>query len=220
LLKKFEKLENLANEKKQRIINAALNEFADHDYDNASTNRIVEAADIGKGMLFYYFHSKKDLYYYLVDYSLDIVTEEFLNHIDESITNFLERLKHISQIKLTYFWEYPEVNHFMGTHLLQESTNLPEDLNKKLEKAIASGNEKMYHAHPETTTNIRDDIDAEKAAQLMEWALIGYQQDTLQRFKGQNMKDIDLDQLWDEFDDYLDILQTVFYDDSSEREEI
>jgi len=219
-LKKYEKLENLAEEKKLRIINAALNEFADHDYDNASTNRIVKAAEIGKGMLFYYFHSKKDLYYYLVNYSLDIVTDEFLVHIDQNITDFLERLKHISQIKLTYFWKHPEVNHFMGTQLLQGTDNLSENLKEKLEKTIAYGNEKMYDSHPDTIAKIRDDIEAEKATQLMEWALMGYQQDTLQRFKGQNMKDIDLDQLWDEFDDYLDILQTVFYDDEFEREEI
>jgi len=58
--------ENLNNQKKQRIINAALAEFAQKKYDYASTNSIVKKAQIGKGMLFHYFGNKKNLYIYLI----------------------------------------------------------------------------------------------------------------------------------------------------------
>ena len=44
------------------ILNAALNEFAAHGYREASLNRIIEAAGISKGSMYYYFDGKEDLY--------------------------------------------------------------------------------------------------------------------------------------------------------------
>ena len=54
----MEKFNSLDEEKRQKILDAALMEFAEHGYEKASTNRIVKEAGIGKGMLFYYFKSK------------------------------------------------------------------------------------------------------------------------------------------------------------------
>ena len=57
-------------------------EFARYGYEQASTNRIVQAAGIGKGMLFHYFKSKLDLFRYLVDYSLRYVRERYMVQVD------------------------------------------------------------------------------------------------------------------------------------------
>lgn len=55
-------------DKRNRIINAGLSEFAQYSYNEASTNRIVKKAYISKGSLFKYFINKKDLYFYILDY--------------------------------------------------------------------------------------------------------------------------------------------------------
>lgn len=52
----------LAPEQQQRILYAALAEFADHGFHDASLNRVIEAAGISKGSLYYYFDGKEDLY--------------------------------------------------------------------------------------------------------------------------------------------------------------
>jgi Transcriptional regulator len=70
LIDKFEKLDE---EKRLNILRSALSVFADKGYQDASTNKIVEGADISKGTLFYYFKNKEGLYYYLIDYSLEII---------------------------------------------------------------------------------------------------------------------------------------------------
>lgn len=44
------------------ILDAAVAEFAAHGYRNASLNRIIEAAGISKGSMYYYFDGKEDLY--------------------------------------------------------------------------------------------------------------------------------------------------------------
>lgn len=53
--------DNVSPEKKARLIEAAAREFAAHGYELASTNRILEAAELSKGAFYYYFDDKEDL---------------------------------------------------------------------------------------------------------------------------------------------------------------
>jgi AcrR family transcriptional regulator len=46
----------------QAILRAALDEFAAHGFHDASLNRIIEAAGISKGSMYYYFDGKEDLF--------------------------------------------------------------------------------------------------------------------------------------------------------------
>lgn len=46
----------------QAILRAALDEFATHGFSAASLNRIIEAAGISKGSMYYYFDDKAELY--------------------------------------------------------------------------------------------------------------------------------------------------------------
>ncbi len=57
---------NLPDEKRQRIIDLALAEFSENDYDSASISRIVAQAGIAKGSFYQYFENKEDLYTYLL----------------------------------------------------------------------------------------------------------------------------------------------------------
>ncbi|MEF2230086.1 MAG: TetR/AcrR family transcriptional regulator [Pseudodesulfovibrio sp.] len=54
--------ENLPEEKRGRVLNEATREFADHGYQGASINRIVDRLGIAKGSLFKYFGSKEGLF--------------------------------------------------------------------------------------------------------------------------------------------------------------
>ena len=56
---------NLSDEKRQTLIDLALNEFADNDFRSASISRIVARAGIAKGSFYQYFADKQDLYSYL-----------------------------------------------------------------------------------------------------------------------------------------------------------
>lgn len=63
--------ESLPAEKKKRILIAALKEFSEKGYEQASTNSIVKEAGISKGILFHYFKTKRDLYLYVVLYRIE-----------------------------------------------------------------------------------------------------------------------------------------------------
>lgn len=55
----------------QAIQRAALDEFAAHGFHDASLNRVIDAADISKGSMYYYFDGKEDLYAYVIRRELE-----------------------------------------------------------------------------------------------------------------------------------------------------
>jgi len=57
---------NLPEEKRETIINAAVDEFAAYGLENASTNRIVKNSGIAKGSFYQYFEDKQDVFMYLL----------------------------------------------------------------------------------------------------------------------------------------------------------
>ncbi len=57
---------NLPEEKRNTIIGAAIDEFAQYGLENASTNRIVANSGIAKGSFYQYFEDKQDVFMYLL----------------------------------------------------------------------------------------------------------------------------------------------------------
>ena len=56
---RFEKLDE---ERRRAILGIAAEEFAEHGYEAASYNRIIERSGLSKGAVYYYFDDKEDLY--------------------------------------------------------------------------------------------------------------------------------------------------------------
>lgn len=73
---------NLPDEKRNRIVELALDEFSTHPYRQASLSRIVARAGIAKGSMYQYFENKLDLYQWLVTEELERRREEWLQQHD------------------------------------------------------------------------------------------------------------------------------------------
>lgn len=58
----------LPPEKQQRIMDAAVQEFAQYAYKDMSINRLIKAAGIPRGSFYQYFADKEDLYRYLLEH--------------------------------------------------------------------------------------------------------------------------------------------------------
>ncbi len=63
---------NLPEEKRQRIINAVVDEFANAETDKVSINRIIQAANISRGSFYQYFDDKLDLVEVLMKSFVDL----------------------------------------------------------------------------------------------------------------------------------------------------
>jgi AcrR family transcriptional regulator len=58
---------NLPPEKRETIMNAAIEEFAEYGLENASTNRIVKNSGIAKGSFYQYFEDKQDVFMHMLE---------------------------------------------------------------------------------------------------------------------------------------------------------
>jgi AcrR family transcriptional regulator len=64
----FTRFDKLSQERRERVLDVAAQEFADFGFEDASINRILENAKMSKGAAYYYFEDKADLFATTVQY--------------------------------------------------------------------------------------------------------------------------------------------------------
>jgi len=99
---------NLNQEKQQRILDAAIGEFAEKGYGKASVNVVVKKAEISKGALFKYFRSKSGLFAFVYRIALKRV-KDYLRTVrdDSKDENFFLRLRKIMSAGVDFVHQYP-----------------------------------------------------------------------------------------------------------------
>ena len=106
-MKPFEKL---PEEKKARIMNASISEFAEKDYETASMNTVVNQAGISKGSLFNYFKTKSVLYDHIYKLALREVKAYLRQVRDETVDySFNERLSKVVDSGVQFIGEHPRL---------------------------------------------------------------------------------------------------------------
>lgn len=98
---------NLPEDKRERIIVAALEEFAEHPYTRGSLSKIVRKAGIPKGSIYQYFEDKKDLYGYLVELAAKEKLEYAMKAGVQATGDFYDRLKAMFLVSQKFFLERP-----------------------------------------------------------------------------------------------------------------
>jgi|SRR5699024_5379610 len=199
---------NVASTKQQRIINAAFQEFAASGYDKASTNAIVQEAAISKGSLFNYFYNKKDLYVYLIDYSVQVI-EQLYNQIDFQETDLFKRITNVGFQKLHIQQAHPQVFDFLAAAIQEEATAVQPVITQKVTPIYEEGLEKLYQNID--YTKFRDDIDVEKAMEILTWTMFGFGEKGLKEL--QAFKDLEKfgEYYLREWEQYAAILKQSFY---------
>ncbi|MCM1990214.1 TetR/AcrR family transcriptional regulator [Oceanirhabdus seepicola] len=89
-----ELFDKISEEKKSRILEAAITEFADYGYDRANINKIAEKAGVSVGSIYKYFNNKQDLYLAIVNFSVEKL-KTVLNEIISSEIDFLSTVEKI-----------------------------------------------------------------------------------------------------------------------------
>jgi len=111
---------NLDEEKRQRILTAALEEFSAQPYESASLNRIVAQAGIPKGSLYQYFADKKDLYLYLIDEAAQAKLAFLRQHELTGQVDFFEGFAALMLAGAEFDLNYPQYS-----RLLSQAFNSP-----------------------------------------------------------------------------------------------
>ena len=103
-------------EKQEHIVNAAFRVFGRQGFRKASIGDIAQEAGITKGMITYYFGSKKTLYMYLVEVSQSRLVKAMQQQLaDSPVTDFFERLKIATDVQVAAVKEHPALISFQNS---------------------------------------------------------------------------------------------------------
>lgn len=108
-----EKFFDLPREKQDRMINGALEVFAKNGFKHASTDDMVKAVGVSKGLWFHYFGSKAGLYIFVYEYSVKYMLLEISAVVDERENDFFELTRQIELAKSRAGKNYPFMNVFL-----------------------------------------------------------------------------------------------------------
>lgn len=200
---------SLSEEKQQRILNAALKEFAQKGYKNASTNQIVKDADISKGLLFHYFKNKKQLFLFLYDYCIELSMKEFYKQINLDEKDFFIMLRQIQLIKLELLNKYPQILKFIEVVNVEKSNDVKNELETINRGTIDSASYKVFENID--VSKFRENVDVKKAINVVMWTFEGFNEKLMEDVKLSPSRQIDYEKAVAEVNVYTKMLKNCFY---------
>lgn len=205
------KIMSTGNDKRNAIINAAMREFT-KGYRKANTAVIAREANISKGLLFHYFATKKELYFFLIKYALSVILPEY-EKVSLSGKDFLEALWELTMVKMELLKKQWELFDFMLSALVSMQKEFPEEAQHITDPTL----ELMGRIYAKTDDSlIRDDMEPDKAHKLIVWMIKGYSDEIIAEMTAKraiSMTDIepDIQLMLNEWKGYLEMLRKAFY---------
>lgn len=100
---------NLPQEKQERILEAGVQEFSRHYFNNASISRIVQHAGIPRGSFYQYFTDSKDLYRFLFQ-EMGKKKQAYLEGVvQSSSTDAFTMIRHLYAAGIRFAKEHPDL---------------------------------------------------------------------------------------------------------------
>lgn len=205
----FTKFLSLKPEKQERILNAAIKEFAKKGYKNAATDDIVQEANISKGALFHYFNSKKDLFLYLYDYTLELVMNEFFKKIDLEEKDILKRLRQVLSVEFMLINKHPDMLDFIKTANVENCDEVKNDLESRNKEYLTNSYRKVLSDFD--GSRFKEGTDIKRAMNVILWTMEGFAAKEKEKLKEHPITELNFDEILSEMDIYFELLKTCFY---------
>lgn len=122
-----ETFNNLPEEKKDSILQIAVDEFYEYGYEKSSISRIVEISGIAKGSFYQYFEGKEDLFRLI----MAMASEKKLEYLNDLVANlhtlnFFNLLRTLFMDSLAFQKENPKLAGIIDRFLKKSSSQLKE----------------------------------------------------------------------------------------------
>ncbi|KAF5059589.1 Bacterial regulatory protein, tetR family [anaerobic digester metagenome] len=193
---------DLENERVLRIVNCGFEVFTKNSFEKASTNLIVENAQISRGLLYHYFKNKKELFEFLLYFSGKKIISNVVDSVDWSNTDFLLRVRQALISKIETLAEYPYLYEFCDKY----ARDYAEELTQKLMPDISS---RLFEENLDFS-QLRKEVDVELMKSTIINTLSKLITKILKDGTGLSKTDIILRET-EEIDRYLEFFRTVFY---------
>jgi TetR/AcrR family transcriptional regulator len=210
----YSKFENLDKEKKKKILDACIGEFSENSFEKASTNRIVKKAGISKGILYYYFGNKKNLYLYVFDYILDYVfkrtTEKFDREAEDLKPDILEKIMKSGLVKIQVAYENPVIYKAL-INAMYNCGSLQEEIQARFKKIYKKGMAWLLEGID--TSKFRKDIDMDIIIEFIFLTLDGISGKYMKAFKNIKADEIltNMESIAQEYYLYIKLLKDGIY---------
>jgi AcrR family transcriptional regulator len=195
----------LPEEKRQRIIDAAMDAFAAHGYRKASVADIAGVAGISKAMVFTYFGTKGGLYEYLVKLVLRITFDTFNAFKPQllGVVDYFERISLSARIKVEMMKAHPAILGFSVSMYMERDPQVRPAIQTALADAFKL-REEMLSLGIEGR-KFKNPAHIGRLTRMTEWLISGCAED----WKRQPLDA--LDEVTAIFDDCLDALKRHYY---------
>lgn len=205
---KNHKIMAMEKEKRQRILNAAMAEFC-HGYQGASTDAMVRAAGISKGLLFHYFETKEKLHQFLLSYALQEMVQNFTAIINMKQTDILDRLWQMSLLKRELCAEYPLIFEFLTAAYYEQK----KDPGSQFARQFTGLRESIYAALYKNldTSLLKEELDVVMASNIIRWTLAGLTDSITKEEKSFGEMQGEYDIYLQQTKEYLDLLRHLLY---------
>lgn len=202
-----ELFERIDPEKRQRVINAALDEFASKGCKQATTDNIIARAGISKGALYKYFGDKESMLIYLCDYVYEIVYKEYLDNLDGNSDDFFEMYNRSFKTKFAVVIKYPSLYDFI-TMLYTDGT---ERTNEWLsEKLVFSREQAASNLTSFDRSKFKDGLDIERAVNVVRLTFDSFTNELIVKLK-KNSASISIDEVHKECDEFIAFFKKMLY---------
>lgn len=170
----------LDSEKQERILDAALKEFAEYGYENGSTNRIVKNCGISKGSLFKYFENKEDLYFYLIDTVSAEMAEETRVDIGKLSKDLYERVIEYSVTEISWYVTNPVKGRFM----IGIASETGSDIGRKIIERYGEKSTDIYETLLKGVDMSGLHSSRKEITDILRWVLMGFNNSFLMSIAG------------------------------------
>lgn len=204
-----EKFESLPEEKQRKIINAAYKVFSTYGYKKASTNEIIEEAGISKGLLFHYFKSKKGLYEYIYELSLELLKDELYGKIDTSEPDVLKRIRVVTEAKIGLVSQYPELFDFLKSAYFEQDLEIKQFV-EETNREVLNQSLQLLYVNLDFSL-FREDLDCKLVLQTIYGALEKWSESYLMQYKDKSIASMLESTLEKDLDNYMDFMRKSFY---------
>ena len=210
----YQNFENLIEDKKQRILEACILEFADKGYEKASTNAIIKEAEISKGILFHYFGNKKSLFLYVVEYCIQLLVADYRKYPLQKSGDIFERILELGMIKLKITHSNPNISKL----IVHAFMNTPEGIRSEIQDRYKQlSNEFMPTIFKDIdSSKFRNGVNPKKALEIIMLFLEALQEKYNREYRGREQELLDdVDKIMEEYKEYIEVLKYGIYDSTS-----
>jgi len=191
-------MEDRGFKNKKKLMDAALDEFSDHNYRQASLNRIIKKAKVSKGLFYFHFKDKKSLYLYLFEevgkVKIKFFDDNSVEHKNIVIKDIFDLIKLQARLEMKFSVKHPKYYRLWLRFWKEEDKTIQEMVIKEFKNEIDDAIRPLIRKSIKKG-ELRSDFDEDSIIGIISHFLINFSYifpvDSKKVEDGSYLKDID-----------------------------